>query len=235
MPMNEIPPEAAVFARSAGGTSVMTVPGEPRWLFVQRDAQTERWLPLPTGSVARSVLFIGDSITDGAAPALTTMLSGWTAAFDAVVGRPSVGGVAPAAAAAALRPTPDVVVVELGTNDADPAAFEANLRTILTSLASVPLVLWQTVHSPQPAAADVNAAGRRLAERFPNVAIADWNAFVPPAAISSDGVHPLVGHEGLMAKLIAPLLSTWVQAVAGIGPAACVPVSGVGRSGTPRP
>jgi len=97
----------------------------------------------------------------------------------------------------------------------------------------MPLVLWQTVHSPQPAAIDVNAAGRRLAARFPNVAIADWNAFVPPAAISSDGVHPLQGHEGLMAKLVAPLLSTWANAAAGAGPAACLPVSGDARSGTP--
>jgi hypothetical protein len=202
-------------------------------LFVGRDTQTERWLPLPSGSIARSVLFIGNSITDGAAAALTTALPGWTATFDAVIGRPSVGGVAPAAAAATLRPGPSAVVVELGTNDADPLAFEANLRTILTSLASSPLVMWQTVHSPQPAAIDVNAAGRRLASKFPNVAIADWNAFVPPAAISSDGVHPLPGHEGLMAKLVAPLLSTWANAAAGAGPAACIPVSSGAGSGTP--
>jgi lysophospholipase L1-like esterase len=231
MPVDTIPAETAELGRSEGGTSVLTVPGEPRWLFVRRDGQTERWLPLPPRRVSRNVLFVGDSIADGAEPDLTAALSTWTVTFDAVVGRPSIGGVAPAAAAASLRPGPDVVVVELGTNDADPAAFEANLRTILTSLAAVPLVVWQTVHSPQPAAIEVNAAGRRVAATFPNVAIADWNAFVPPAALSSDGVHPLPDHEGLMAKLVAPLLSSWAEAADGTGPAACVPVSTGVRSG----
>ncbi len=220
---DELPADAVRRGRSADGTTVFTVPGDPRWLFVERNGSIQRWLELPRDPVSPTVLFIGDSITDGGEPALTAAMTGWTVSFDAVVGRPSSGGIAPAATAAAAAPSPSVVVVELGTNDADPATFHANLLQILTSLQAARLVVWQTVRSPAVAVPAIDADGVKLVGRFPNTVIADWAAFVPQGALSTDGVHPAPGHEALMAKLYQPLLQGWLDAAAGAGATSCIP------------
>ena len=161
---------------------------------------------------APSVSFIGDSILSGATPWLRSALPGWIDVVDALVGRASSSGVAIAAAQAARLPPPDVVVVELGTNDADPVAFGANVREILTSLQDIPLVIWQTTHGPMDHVPLINAQIRRITRRFPNTAIADWDTFVPVEDLASDGVHPLPDHEDDMAKLIVPMLEAWVAA-----------------------
>jgi lysophospholipase L1-like esterase len=140
---------------------------------------------------------------------LQAYLPGWTTGFDAVVGRSSYSGVSIAATLAAQEPPPDVVVVELGTNDADPAAFLVNAQAILTSLRDVPLVIWQTAHRPASYTVDVNAAIAQATANFPNTVVADWDGFVPPEDLVSDGVHPQSIHEDDMARLLAPLLSAW--------------------------
>ncbi len=221
--VSELPQQARLHARSQDATSVFVVPGEPQWLYVKRNGSIERWLELPTAPRPASALFIGDSITDGGAPALTERLAGWTVTFDAVVGRPSSGGITPAADASISYAVPSVVIVELGTNDADPVAFASNMEQILTSLEGFPLVVWQTVHSPSTVAAAINTEGRKLVARYPNTVIADWETFAPAGALTSDGVHPAPGHEALMAKLYEPLLRNWADAIAGLGPAACLP------------
>jgi hypothetical protein len=174
-------------------------------------------VPTPSPSIpepgsAPSVSFIGDSILRGATPSLLTALSGWVATVDAEIGRASASGVSIAASVASGVPPPDVVVVELGTNDADPLAFRAHAQAILTSLQDIPLAVWQTTHGPMDHVPEVNDQIRRIVRRYPNTAIADWNAFVPAGDLTSDGVHPLPDHEDDMAKLVAPLLASWVAA-----------------------
>jgi hypothetical protein len=122
-----------------------------------------------------------------------------------------VVGVAIAASIAALSPPPDVVVVELGTNDGDPVAFRANADAILTSLENIPLVLWQTTHGPMSRIPEINLQILQAVLNFPNTAIADWDTFVPAADLSSDGVHPLAQHEDDMARLLVPMLQSWVM------------------------
>jgi hypothetical protein len=51
--------------------------------------------------------------------------------------------------------------------------------------------------------------------------VADWDSFVSDDELSSDGVHPLAGHEDLMAKLIAPILTDWLEVADGGGASAC--------------
>ena len=148
----------------------------------------------------------------GATPWLLASLPGWISTVDAEIGRASFSGVAIAEAVATGVSKPDVVVVELGTNDADPVAFRANAEAIFTSLKDVPLVIWQTTHGPMDHVPLVNDEIRRVARRFPNTAIADWDAFVPAEDLTSDGVHPLTNHEDDMAKLIVPLLGAWADA-----------------------
>jgi hypothetical protein len=175
---------------------------------------------------APSVLVIGDSIARGADPWLRASLQGWIVTVDAEIGRASGSGVAIAAAISGTTPAPDVVVVELGTNDADPVAFRANAEAILASLQDVGLVIWQTAHGPMAHVPAVNAQIRRVVRRYPNTAIADWDAFVPDEDLTSDGVHPLGDHEDDMAKLVAPMLQTWVASASHPTPAACpAPVS----------
>jgi hypothetical protein len=224
---------------------VYSVPHQPQWLYVRIGDKTERWLllpgkavpapgappvsfgpttvavpPTPTSSPGPgsqpSVLIIGDSIASGAASYLQGYLPGWTSSVDAVVGRSSIVGVAIAAAAAASSPPPDVVIVELGTNDGDPVAFRKNADAILTSLRNIPFVIWQTTHGPMSRIPDINAQIRQAVLNYPNTSIADWDAFVPPADLISDGVHPLGQHEDDMARLLVPMLQNWVK-LAGSG------------------
>jgi hypothetical protein len=165
------------------------------------------------------VFVIGDSIADGAEPFITEALPTWTVDFDAIIGRATNSALAVAAAQAAARP--DVVVIELGTNDADPAAFRANAVAILDALRHVPLVVWQTAHGPMENVPGVNIHIRGLAERYPNVVVADWDTFVNDDELSSDGVHPAPGHEALMAQLIGPILTRWLELADGGGGASC--------------
>lgn len=219
-------PALPLGARLVGEVERMTVfdiPAERGSLYVQRGNLVQRWLALPThiSSSAPTAIFIGDSITYGAEPFLASALAGWQLAFDAVIGRSSAGGIAPAAANA--QTPPDVAVIELGTNDFYPATFRADASQILDSLQQVPLVVWQTVHSPLEGAPEINKTIRELAATYPNATIADWNHFVPADAIGPDGIHPAPGREDEMAKLQAPILQGWYRAVTNSDPTACLP------------
>ena len=154
-----------------------------------------------------------DSLLDGGAPSLIASLPEWTLDVDALNGRGSATG----ATIAESRAVEDqVVVIELGTNDRSPLAFEANAQRILTSFRDVPLVIWQNVEGPPDVvpAEEINAVIEILAGRRPNVAVADWGATVPEEYLS-DGVHPGPEHQDAMASLVAPMLRSWRTAVTG--------------------
>jgi hypothetical protein len=206
---------------SADGLQVLTVPGDPHIVLARHDDTIERWLPLPREirGTQPSALFIGDSITLGAEPWIIGALPGWATSFDAVIGRSSSSG--PSIALTGVASSPDVVVVELGTNDADPTVFGENLRETLDALDGVPLVVWQTVHSPSEVTSDLNIAIRQEVAEHANAVVADWDAFASDDVLGSDGVHPLPGHEDEMAKLIGPFLVHWLAAVGQTAATAC--------------
>lgn len=208
---------------SPGQTPAAPVPDEPL-VYVRRDGVTERWLRLERrGGVADPPVLwlIGDSIMDGGSEELATSLADWAPTIDAEVGRPSSAGVA--LAAVAVDHEADVVVVELGTNDPSPPAFRDHLVETLDVLLDVPLVVWQTARGPADDAAivAVNEAIREIVPRYPNVAIADWERFVPEDALMDDGIHPQDGFESLESDLLAPILAAWRAAVSGDGATAC--------------
>jgi hypothetical protein len=193
-------------------------------VYVRHDGVTERWLRLPRRrAVAQppSAWLIGDSILDGGRDHVTAALSDWSITIDAEVGRSSSTGVALAQDAVAQGA--DVVLVELGTNDAAPDAFRSNLIQTLDALREVPLVLWQTARAPEErtAIADIDRAIRKTVPIYPNAAIADWAAFVTPEQLMTDGIHPLEGSEDLEAHLIRPLLIAWRDALTGEGATSC--------------
>ena len=173
----------------------------------------------PAPGTEPSVLIVGDSIASGASYYLQGYLPGWITSVDAVVGRPSIAGIAIAEAAATAAPPPDVVIIELGTNDGDPIAFRQNAEAILGSLHDIPLVIWQTAHGPMSRIVDINAQIYQAVLDFPNTSIANWDAFVPPGDLDPDGVHPQAQHADDMARLVVPVLQTWVM-LAGKGAAA---------------
>ncbi|MEO8477092.1 MAG: GDSL-type esterase/lipase family protein [Actinomycetota bacterium] len=213
VPVPEIPPSATPIG-IADDLELFADPADARWLWVRRAGSAARWLALPDRAPddPADVFFIGDSIADGAAGFFPAALVGWVTGFDAVPGRGSVGGIAPAASQAPLGH--DAVVVELGTNDRDLEGFRANAEAILSSLAGVPLVLWQTVKGPPDLVLqrDVNRVIRDLAQTYPNVAIVDWAGRVHDDELSSDGVHPIAEHLDLMVTLVAPQLNAWLAA-----------------------
>jgi hypothetical protein len=218
-----LPSEASLAGRS-GDVRVYTLPGRPGFVYVDSADGVRRWLALPPPSelsAPPTIFLMGDSILFGAQPYIADALGGWTASFDAEIGRPSSAGVAIAAAHA--RPAPDVAVVELGTNDADAAQFRANADAIVNTFSAAQLVVWVNVHSPDPAAAAVNREIRLAVVAAPNAVVADWNADVPTADLSSDGIHLSPGHEGAFASFLDPLLQAWRAAVDGRQATRCLP------------
>ena len=219
-PIEALPPQAVPIGEGSD-LQVFGVPGDPRMLYVAHGDTVERWLRLPRLGVSDppTAFVIGDSIADGAEPFIVDALPGWTIGFDAVIGRGTNSALTIAAAQATTRP--DVVVIELGTNDADPAAFRENAVTMLDTLKHVPLVVWQTTHGSLDNIAGVNIHIHGLVPLYPNGVIADWETFVTDDELSSDGVHPAAGHEDLMSQLIAPILTRWLEVARGGGAASC--------------
>ena len=164
---------------------------------------------------------IGDSILDGGRDAIESRLADWNLTVDAEVGRSSSSGVALAQEAAVQGA--DAVVVELGTNDSSAAAFRGSLIDTLNILAGVPLVIWQTAKGPEDATniPAVDATIREVVPNYPNVAIADWQAFVPADALQEDGIHPGEGFEHLESDLLVPMLSAWRDTLTAEGATSC--------------
>jgi lysophospholipase L1-like esterase len=216
-------PVGAVHVGTTAGMTLWRLPGEPEWLFVEHDGGLARWLALPDRAIdpEPNAFVIGDSISLGAQPAITESLEGWDVGFDAVVGRGSSSGVSLAAQQGAL--IPEVVVVELGTNDVDPDAFRGYAAAMAESLAPIPLVVWQTTHGPMEELPAINRAILAVARRSPSTAIADWDRVATDEVLSADGIHPTPEGTGAVADLLAPILKGWFAATQGAGAAACVP------------
>jgi hypothetical protein len=207
---------------SAGELQALAAPGDPTALYVRTGDRVERWLALPREPVASppSAWFIGDSIALGAQPWIEEALPAWETTFDAEIGRGSGSGVGIATVAA--QALPDVVVVELGTNDASTDDLAANAAAILEILRDVPLVVWQSTHGPEETVPSENNAAITVAvAASPNATIADWDRWVDEDVLNPDGVHVQPSHEDEMAKLVAPFLTHWLAAMAATAPTSC--------------
>jgi hypothetical protein len=222
VPVGSPPDEAGVVGEAEDVAISMPEDGSD-WLYLADGQGVARWLSVPgprAVSTPPEALLMGDSILAGSEPFVSSALGEWSMRIDAVDGRPSAAGVA-IAAQSALAP-PDVAVVELGTNDADPVTFRAHADGILASFTALPLVLWVNVHSPAAATAAVNREIRLAAASVPNAAIANWNAAAPAADLSADGVHLSPGHEAAFAEFLTPFLLAWHAAINARGATRCL-------------
>jgi hypothetical protein len=218
-PLVAVPPSAT----AGSGPSPTPADAEPL-VYVRHDGVTERWLRVGHRRAVGDppvVWLIGDSILYGGREIVSGALADWSLTIDAEVGRPSSVGV-PLATEAAEQEA-DVVVVELGTNDSAAGEFRDHLVETLDLLRHVPLVLWQTARGPDdhPTIGAVNEAIRQAVPRYPNAAIADWEAFVPVDQLMADGIHPAEGSEGLESQLLTPILTVWRGAVSRDGATSC--------------
>jgi hypothetical protein len=221
------PPGPSSTPTDSAGPSVEGVsepiPEPEPLVYVRNEGVTERWLRLEGRRLHDPpiVWLIGDSILYGGRDAVEAGLSDWSVTLDAEVGRSSSSGVA--LAQEAVAQDADAVVVELGTNDFSPAPFRGYLIQTLDILAGVPLVIWQTAKGAEgdESIRAVDEAIREIVPTYPNVTIADWEAFVPEEALQEDAIHPDDGFEHLESELLVPLLSGWRDALSAEGATSC--------------
>ena len=197
-------------------------PADPAFLWVQADGATRRWLAIPNSNKLAdppTVQLIGDSILDGGQAEVIAGLASWTATVDAEIGRGSYG----AATVAESLPSPaaDAVVVEIGVNDADVTATIAGTERIVAAQGEARVLVWLTAHGPEPDIPAVNETIVAAMGAIPNGAVLDWDRLVPLDILSSDGVHPDLGQQGVLSTILDPYLQTWLDAVRGAGPTAC--------------
>ena len=216
-----VPPTAFAIGVTGFG-ALFEDPTNSAFLWVEADGKTERWLAIPNRnklSDPTTVQMIGDSILDGGQTEVVASLPTWTVTIDALIGRGSEG--AAGVAESLPNPAADAVVIEIGVNDADPAATAANAQRIIAAQGNARVIVWLTAHGPDVDVPLVNAAIVGAMGAIPNGTVLDWDRLVPPDALSSDGIHPDTGQQGVLASLLAPFLQTWRDAVVGTGPTAC--------------
>ncbi len=177
-------------------------------------------------SVMRA-LIVGDSVTAGVAsngqlPALQAALPGWSVTLDAQESRSTEAG---ASTIAAHDPASfDVVVVELGLNDAGSVAtFDQRAQQVLAELAGVKHVYWLTIPTTGTAQARYRADYQyanldlaQLAAHHPNLTLVDLDLFFAQhPGDSIDGLHlnaqGAKDYAGLLAQVIlghSPLVVT---------------------------
>ena len=216
-----LPPGALALGVTPFG-EVFEDPSDPAFLWVQADGVIRRWLAIPNRNKLAdrpTVQLIGDSILDGGQTEVVDGLPAWTASVDAEIGRGSYG----AATVAESLPSPaaDAVVVEIGVNDADVTATVAGTQRIVAAQGGARVLIWLTAHSPETDIPAVNQTIVAAMGTIPNGAVLDWDRLVPLDALSSDGIHPDAGQQGVLATILDPYLQTWLDAVSGAGPTAC--------------
>jgi hypothetical protein len=222
VPVSEVPQRAGAIGFGPTGRYHLSADDDPL-LYLESGTRAERWLALARPRHVEeppTALMVGNSILDGSSTQLAEELPGWSLSIDAVVGRSSSGGISIVEGAVS---TPDVAVIELGTNDHDPVVFRANADRILAAPAVVEadLIVWITAHNPEAATPSVNREIVSAIALLPNATVADWDRAVPPEALNGDGVHLAPGNEGIFAEFLAPALETWRAAVHHHGPARC--------------
>ena len=221
VPVPAVPPTAFPMGITGLG-ALFQDPSDPRYLWVQADGDTRRWLAIPNENKISDPVtaqMIGDSILEGGGDDVIAGLPEWTVAIDASIGRGSDG--AAGIAESLGDPVADVVVIEIGVNDADPAATATNAQRIVDDQGETRMLLWVTAHGPDTDVPAVNEAIVSAMGQVPNGTVLDWDRLVPLDALSSDGVHLDLGQQGVLASLLTPFLQAWLDAVHGSGPTGC--------------
>ena len=176
-------------------------------------AASSRTEPKPVAR-GNKVLVVGDSLTWQSAPQVTAALraDGWDPTIEAVAGT-TVGTWANKVGTLVAEHDPDVVVVELGTNNCTaecPHIASVIDRLLRNVPRSIP-VLWLNVQAQPnyPAHPEsVNDALAAAAERWPTVTLVDMSARFRnhPDWHEEDGLHFTATGSAELGKLMAEAL-----------------------------
>jgi len=221
VPVSSAPPTSLAVGITPFG-ELFEDPANPAFLWVQADGTTQRWLAIPNRNKLDDPVtarMIGDSILDGGQTEVIAGLPSWTVSVDAEIGRGSDG--AASVVEYLSSTTADAVVIEIGVNDAEASSTAAGAERIVATQGEARVLVWLTAHGPGSDIPAVNAAIVSAMGRLPNGTVLDWDRLVPLDALSTDGVHPDTGQQGVLASLLDPFLQMWLDAVNGAGPTSC--------------
>jgi hypothetical protein len=129
------------------------------------------------------------------------------------------------------------VVVEVGYNDPETGfadAVDASVQALLA--AGVQRILWVNYHDFVPRYARMNAVLARVAEKYPEVTVVDWqqDSFIRYSWFQSDGVHLVLEGAVALATLIHDALVAAIEPLRIVAPVRPVTVVQVGSSFSTR-
>jgi len=153
----------------------------------------------PPYSEDTTVFAIGDSIMVAASDHLADIVEG--IAIDAEVGRPFRDGLPALERYLASNPTPDVLVVALGTNA---GASSSQIDEVMSSADGIERVIFVNVSVPRDWESSTNQAIADAASRYDNAEVVDWYTASNSndALFRDDGYHPNATGSELWANLI---------------------------------
>jgi lysophospholipase L1-like esterase len=182
----------------------------------------------------------GDSVMLGARDQLLGRFPDASVTVDAVENRSLLGAVSVLQAAAPLG---DVVVLDLGYNDADdPAGFRQRIDAAMAVLSAVPKVIWLNQREFKAGRAGMNAELAAATARYGNLDVVDWNAEVTahPEDVYGDGIHLTPAGQSAMAGLVRQRFDAYAAArtpattatttAPNTSPRASVPIEASGRT-----
>jgi hypothetical protein len=145
------------------------------------------------------VVAIGDSIMVAATEHLSGLVDG--VVIDAVVGRPFSDGIDALEQQLAEGPSPDILVVALGTNAGTNSGQVDDLMDLTDSIDEV---IFVNVRVPRDWEPSTNGSLADAAARYDNVRIVDWHGASDGSdhLFRSDGYHPSETGSELWANLI---------------------------------
>jgi lysophospholipase L1-like esterase len=178
----------------------------------------------------------GDSVMLGARDQLLGRFPDASVTVDAVENRSLLGAVSVLQAA---QPLGDVVVLDLGYNDADdPAGFRQRIDNAMAVLSAVPKVIWLNQREFKAGRAGMNAELVAATARYGNLDVVDWNAEVTahPEDVYGDGIHLTPAGQNAMAGLVRQRFDAYTAArtptttTTTTPPRASVPIETSGRT-----
>lgn len=163
--------------------------------------------PDQTSSGPRDITIIGDSISVGATEEYLAVMPLDEVTVVATSGIKLEGQ--RRAITEALETNPDVLVIELGTNNVPgyQPEFLDLIDEVLAEVSDVPCLRWVTVYVPnaEDTVDQINEHLEDALDTHPNLELVDWFSMVQddPSLLSGDGLHPNPeGHE-FLARAVA--------------------------------
>jgi hypothetical protein len=203
-------PSLCRHARACSGVAVALV----ALLASALAAQTASLQTATAQTAPHRISMFGDSVMLGARDRLLASFPDASVTVDAVEDRSLLGAVSVLQAA---QPLGDVVVLDLGYNDADdPTVFRQRIDTAMAVLATVPQVIWLNQREFKAGRAGMNAELAAAAGRYGNLQVIDWNAEVAahPEDVYADGIHLTPPGQVAMAALVRRAFDAYLASLA---------------------